>query len=438
MQEFELFKQLVRYGELTIIDHDGRHYRFGHTSTRHDEPRASWRLTKPGVVAHILANPLMNLGESYLDGRWDVAEGSLHDLLSILRTNLETAVTANSTRALLSKAAGQLLQSWNGIRASYRNISHHYDLDEALFRACLDEDMHYSCAYYSRPDMTLDQAQRAKCDLIAAKLCLESGQHVLDIGCGWGSLPIALAERFGVRVTGLTLSREQLRTARARIRGAGLEKLIDIHQMDYREHSGRYDRVVSVGMFEHVGKRNHTTFMRKVSDCLTSDGIALLHTIGSRLPPEPVNPWIRRHIFPGGYLPSLSEVAQAVEKSGLNTTDIEIWRQHYALTLSAWNANFQRHRVRFARERGERFCRMWEFYLVISQTAFEAGITTVQHWQLARHHLAVPTTRHYLLGASSAPALTQQPPARADSLRPASAGSGDSARRPATRAADPE
>ena len=395
MHGYELFERLVRFGELTIIDHDGRRNTFGQKASD-DAPCVTWRLNKPGVIKHILANPRLNLGETYMDGNWDIAQGTLHDLLSILRINLESSVNPNSRRVTPLSTMRRILKSWNSIRTSYRNVSHHYDLDEELFRACLDDDLHYSCAYFDHPQATLEQAQRAKCDLIAAKLCLEDGQHVLDIGCGWGSLAIALCQAFDIRVTGLTLSHKQMQTARARVRACGLESRIDIHQMDYREHTGRYDRVVSVGMFEHVGKRNYTSMLRKISDSLTSEGIALLHTIGSRLPPEPTNPWIRRHIFPGGYLPSLSEVAQSVEKSHLHTADVEIWREHYAMTLAAWNTNFQQHRARFVRERGERFCRMWEFYLVISQTSFEAGITTVQHWQLARHHLAVPITRNYL------------------------------------------
>ena len=435
MNGYELLERLVQFGELTIIDHDGRRITFGQKESGRDEPCVTWRLNKPGVINHILTNPRLNLGETYMNGNWDIAQGTLHDLLSILRINLESSVAPRNGRATLMSTMGRILQSWNSIRTSYRNVGHHYDLDEVLFRACLDDDLHYSCAYFEHPQITLEQAQRAKCDLIAAKLCLEDGQHVLDIGGGWGSLAIALCQAFDIRVTGLTLSHKQMQTARARVRACGLETRIDIRQMDYREHTGRYDRVVSVGMFEHVGKRNYTSMLHKISDSLTSEGVALLHTIGSRLPPEPTNPWIRRHIFPGGYLPSLSEVAQSVEKSHLHTVDVEIWREHYAMTLAAWNANFQRHRARFVHERGERFCRMWEFYLVISQTSFEAGITTVQHWQLARHHLAVPITRNYLYQDSKGAAgITAQ----ASLLKATASGTEDSAAPQAARSDHPQ
>jgi cyclopropane-fatty-acyl-phospholipid synthase len=271
MHGYELFERLVRFGELTIIDHDGRRNTFGQKASD-DAPCVTWRLNKPGVIKHILANPRLNLGETYMDGNWDIAQGTLHDLLSILRINLESSVTPNSGRVTPLSTMRRILKSWNSIRTSYRNVSHHYDLDEELFRACLDDDLHYSCAYFDHPQATLEQAQRAKCDLIAAKLCLQDGQHVLDIGCGWGSLAIALCQAFDIRVTGLTLSHKQMQTARARVRACGLESRIDIHQMDYREHTGRYDRVVSVGMFEHVGKRNYISNRR-----------ALLFTGGNRV-----------------------------------------------------------------------------------------------------------------------------------------------------------
>ena len=382
-----LFERLIRQGQLRLIDPDGRERIFGDGS-----PSATWRLNRPAAFRSILRNPLLNLGETYMDGGWDIAAGSLHDLLTILRRNLET----NLDGGRWLNPLWALLGSWNNVAASHRNVSHHYDLDEALFRACLDADMHYSCAYFPQPGMSLEEAQAAKCRHIAAKLDLSAGQRVLDIGSGWGSLAMHLAEHHGVTVTGLTLSAEQLRVAHDRAQQRGLGNQVVFKLQDYRQHVGEYDRVVSVGMFEHVGKRFYNAFFNKVAALLTKNGVALLHTIGSKAPPGPVNPWIRRHIFPGGYIPSLSDVAPAVERSKLVTADIEVLRGHYAHTLRAWNERFQRKRGAFAQSKGERFCRMWEFYLVASQTAFEVASLVVFQWLLGKRNDAVPSTRNYL------------------------------------------
>ena len=269
--------------------------------------------------------------------------------------------------------------------------------------------MHYSCAYFRDRGMTLEEAQYAKSEHIAAKLHLRPGHRVLDIGCGWGSLAMHLAENHDVKVTGLTLSAEQLRVARETAAGRGLENQVEFLLQDYREHPETYDRIVSVGMFEHVGKQNVQRFFDSVRQALTDNGVALLHTIGSKNPPEPVNPWIRRYIFPGGYIPSLSDIAPAVERAGLVTTDIEVLRRHYAFTLKEWNRRFQGARDRFVESKGERFCRMWEFYLVICQTAFEVGDLVVLQWQLATDNETVPITRDYLYDDALSEPVSMQP-----------------------------
>jgi len=374
-QRFAILEKFVRRGELAVIDHAGQRHVFGA-----GEPKAAIRLNSSSAFGVIARNPELKLGEAYMDGLWDITEGGLHDVLTILRINLEAAVA----RRGIWQPLVALLSSLNGIAASRRNASHHYDLDEPLFRACLDETMHYSCAYFRDPGMTLEDAQRAKSEHIAAKLDLRPGQRVLDIGGGWGSLAMHLAEQHDVRVTGLTLSAEQLRVAKETAASRGLGNQVEFLLQDYREHPETYDRIVSVGMFEHVGKQNMQQFFDSVHKGLTDNGVALLHTIGSRNPPSPVNPWIRRYIFPGGYIPSLSDIAPAVEKAGLVTTDVEILRRHYAYTLAAWNERFQSVRDDFVASKGERFCRMWEFYLVISQTAFEVGDLVVLQWQLAK------------------------------------------------------
>ncbi len=389
-----LFDKFIRTGELTIVDHQGQRHTFGR-----GQPKATWHLRTRSALPRILRNPELNLGETYMAGEWDVSDGSLHDLLTILRNNLEPILAGrsfNEPLQALFKPWQALLSSWNSVTSSRRNVSRHYDLDEPLFRACLDREMHYSCAYFRDPEMTLEAAQQAKCNYIADKLSLRPGDRVLDIGCGWGSLALHLVEHHDVHVTGLTLSGEQLRVAQHRLEARGLADRVELRLQDYREHYGQYDRIVSVGMFEHVGKHNIQTFCDKVFESLPGDGIALLHTIGSRMPPSPLNAWFRRYIFPGGYIPSMSDIAPAIEHAGFTNADVEVLRFHYALTLKEWNRRFQKVRADFAATKGERFCRMWEFYLVASQTAFEMGIVAVQHWLLAKDNRTVPITRDYL------------------------------------------
>jgi len=384
---FELLERHLRQGELTIVEPSGLTHRFGNGT-----PRATWVFDTPDAPTRILRNPAWELGQTYLEEGWHVADGTLADLLRILRLNLEREVMPATHLARVVR----LIQSWNNRYLSRMNVARHYDLDEALFRTFLDRDMHYSCGYFRHPDDTLESAQIAKCEHIAAKLALVPGQRVLDIGSGWGSLAFHLASRHEVSVTGLTLSKEQLRVAREEAARRGLADRVSFRLEDYREHRGRYDRIVSVGMFEHVGRRFHRAFFRQLERLMAPSGSALLHTIGRTKPPGPTNPWIRRYIFPGGYIPSISEVAAAVERSGLMATDLEVLRDHYALTLAEWNRRFQAARDQFVAARGEGFCRMWEFYLVTSQTAFECRDLVVQQWQLARPDTRLPVTRNYL------------------------------------------
>ena len=330
-----------------------------------------------------------------MDEGWDVEDGELIDLLTILRTNLESTVANTSLVAMLGPVA-TLAQSWNTARASLNNVSHHYNLEESLFRTFLDHNMHYSCAYFRAPDMTLEQAQVAKSEHIRHKLCLQPGARVLDIGSGWGSLAMHLAQHAGVDVTGLTLSSEQVRAAKAEAERRGLSGRVEFRLEDYRHHRGEYDAVVSVGMFEHVGRRNFGRFFDTVRALLATDGVAMIHTIGHTGSPMPTNAWIARHIFPGGYIPAASEVVQAIERSDLVLSDVEVWRRHYAPTLREWNRRFQASRETFQERLGERFCRMWEFYLTVCATAFELGGLVVYQLQLAHSNDVVPLTRDYL------------------------------------------
>ena len=380
-------RENIKHGAFKLVYPNGDEQVFG------DGPASVvWRINDTRVLSKIARNPLLNLGETYIEQGWDVEDGKLAQLLTILRTNFEDELVRRGSMA----AYAAILQTWNNLHASMRNVSHHYDLDESLFRAFLDQDMHYSCAYFRTPEQTLEAAQSAKCEHIRKKLCLKPGQKVLDIGSGWGSLGLYLAEQEDVQVTGLTLSNEQLGVAKQHAVQRGLDNQVEFRLEDYRNHQGEYDAVVSVGMFEHVGLRNFDGYFNKVGNLLSKDGIAMIHTIGHMDRPAATNPWIRRHIFPGGYIPAISEISTAIERSPLVFADIEVWRQHYALTLKEWNRRFQAVRSEFARDKGERFCRIWEFYLLTCQTAFEVESLVVYQLQLSINNASVPTTRDYL------------------------------------------
>ena len=285
-----------------------------------------------------------------------------------------------------------------GLRAARANVAHHYDLDERLYRTFLDGDMQYSCAYFERPGLSLDQAQLAKKRLIAAKLLVRPGARVLDIGCGWGGMALYLARVCGADVTGITLSQEQHRVATERAAAAGLSDRVRFRLQDYREVEGQFDNIVSVGMFEHVGLPQYPTFFRTVRRLLAPDGVMLLHAMAQPTPAPYNQPFIEKYIFPGGYIPALSEVFPAVEKSGLLVRDTEILSLHYAETTREWRRRFLANRERVLELYDERFIRMWEFYLAGSESAFRYDAIHVFHLQLARDQTRVPLTRDYIPG----------------------------------------
>lgn len=376
-------------GTLEFITPDGSVCTLGHGT-----PHAQVQLRDAHVLREILMRPALKFGETFMDHGWEAADGDLLRVLEVgvkFEEELEHRMKGRRFRSLLA----QLLELNNPL-ASRHNVEHHYNLDADLYRRFLDEGMFYSCAYFAQPEMTLEEAQQAKCELIARKLNLRPGMRVLDIGCGWGGLAIHLAQRHGVTVTGVTLSSEQLAVAEKRVEALGLDRQIELRLQDYREVDGRFDAVVSVGMFEHVGRPQYPTFFGRVHELLESDGTALLHTIGRMTPPGAGNPWIRKYIFPGGYIPAASEVFAAIEPTGLLVTDCETWRLHYALTLREWNRRFQAQRAHFTERLGERFCRLWEFYLVACEASFRWGNLCVFHLQMTRKLDRLPLTRDYL------------------------------------------
>lgn len=386
----EYLKNNVKHGTIQICLPDGSTHEVGQ-----GEPHAKWIFTDATAIGRILREPDFELGETYMDGAWRSEPGSLITLIEILMRNFKETKEDGFMKKLVA-GLSKVLALGNRITRSYKNVAHHYDLDEWVFRRFLDAGMFYSCAYFEYPGQTLEQAQQAKCRLIANKLMLKPGQHVLDIGSGWGGMAFHLAENFGVKVTGITLSKEQLRVARDEARRRDLEHLVEFRFEDYREHKGVYDRIVSVGMFEHVGARHFKAYFDTVDRLLAKDGVALIHTIGESRLSRSTNPWIRKYIFPGGYIPALSEMSRAVEKGDLITTDVEVLRLHYADTLAEWLNRFSSHREEVADRLGERFCRMWEFYLASCSASFRYWDLVVFHMQLTKRHGVVPNTRNYL------------------------------------------
>ena len=352
------------------------------------------------AASRIRLNPGLAFGEAFMDGTIVPIGCTIYDILDMLltaRINGKLGRVADFRESLtrISKRANQ----FNPARLSRRNVERHYDFGHEFYRQILDEDLQYSCAFFRRGDETLDEAQRAKKALIAAKLRLtRPGLRVLDIGCGWGGMALTLARDYGAEVTGITLSRTQLEIARERAEREGLSRRVKFELLDYRAIPFSFDRIVSIGMFEHVGINHYGRFFNVVRECLEPDGVALIHSIGRSFGPNATNPWIRKYIFPGGYTPALSEIMPAVERSGLIATDIEMLRLHYAQTLACWRENLLRHRDAILAQHDECFLRMFEFYLSGSEVGFRRSGYMVWQLQLARQHGAVPLSRDYLAG----------------------------------------
>ena len=353
------------------------------------------------TLARIMASPSLGLGEAWMDGRLTLQQGTIQQLVELACRNTGAKPGGKPVGALKRWVAAAFRER-NAPDHARRNVHHHYDLSIELYRAFLDEDLQYSCAYWDDPSMTLEEAQAAKKRHIAAKLALSGEHKVLDIGCGWGGMALSIAAWTGAHVDGVTLSTEQLDTARARAEASGLANLASFSLTDYRDIEGPYDRIVSVGMFEHVGRPNYQAYFDQVARLLTDDGVALIHSIGRMDGPARTDPFTRKYIFPGGYIPALSEVLPAVERAGLWVTDIEVLRFHYADTLHAWSERFAKARPKMAELYDERFCRMWEFYLVAAEMSFRYGKHMNFQLQLTKRAAALPVTRGYMAEAEEA------------------------------------
>ena len=380
---------------------DRLHVTYPDGTTEHYGPdsgeQAAIAIHSEAALRALCINPELALGERYMEGTLTFPNTTLDHFLAVILRNRRLGRMPSWVNA--SNTARFHLRRWiqkNAPSRARANVAHHYDLSDDLYRLFLDEDMQYSCAYFARPDMTLEEAQAAKKAHIAAKLRLEPGQRVLDIGCGWGGMALTLARDHKVRVTGITLSQNQLATAQARARDEGLEDLVTFRLQDYRAVTERFDRIVSVGMLEHVGVPNYDTYFATVSRLLEADGTALIHTIGRSAPPAPHSVWLNKYIFPGGYVPSLSELAGPMERADLWQTDIEIWRLHYAKTLRHWRERFEAHSDQLRRTYDNRFIAMFRWYFAICIAAFEQQMQGVYQFQLSKSHNSVPLTRDYL------------------------------------------
>ncbi|MFL6928589.1 MAG: class I SAM-dependent methyltransferase [Xanthobacteraceae bacterium] len=384
---------LIRHGNLRVTTANGRSFTLGDGSGK----CVAVRFMTSAAEFAVLLDPELKVGETYMDGGFVVEEGSIADLLALaLSQDQMTSLPGWMRPQWLARYLWRRLQQFNRRGRARKNVAHHYDLDGHLYSLFLDADRQYSCAYFEAPDMSLDDAQLAKKRHLAAKLLLEPKSRVLDIGSGWGGLALYLAEVCGARVKGVTLSQEQLAASRARAEEKGLGSAVEFQLQDYRDVGERYDRIVSVGMFEHVGIGFYDAFFRKCAELLEPDGVILLHSIGRSEGPGVTNPFIAKYIFPGGYIPALSEVLPAVERAGLLVTDIEMLRLHYAETLKAWRERFLVHREEVERLYDPRFLRMWEFYLASSEMSFRHSGLMVFQLQLAKREGVVPITRDYI------------------------------------------
>jgi cyclopropane-fatty-acyl-phospholipid synthase len=389
-----LLNKVFKKGTLTVIWPDGSAGTYGSGL-----PKAAIRVHGRRTLVAIALRPDLAFGEAYMDGRVTVEEGTIADVLELALSNVPPGSERWLTRARARlRTWARPIAQFNPMARARTNVAHHYDLSGELFDLFLDADRQYSCAYFAEAPMTLEAAQAAKKRHIAAKLMLDRpGLKVLDIGSGWGGLALDLARDAKADVLGITLSTEQLAMSNARAQSSGLSERCRFELTDYRAVTGTFDRIVSVGMFEHVGVTHYGAFFAKLRDLLAPDGVALLHTIGRTTGPGATDPWTTKYIFPGGYTPAMSEVVAAIERSGLYLTDVEVLRLHYAETLKAWRSRFENNRDKAAALYDERFCRMWELYLASAEMSFRYARNVVFQFQLSKRLGTLPITRDHML-----------------------------------------
>jgi len=388
----------VRRGTLSLTHADGRTVTFGSPDPAF--PDVAIRFVHPGVAGRIVRHPALGAAEAYMDGDLVIDRGDIRDLVELLTANTpwgRGSSLAPSLPIRLFDAVRHRVDRVNMARRSKRNVAHHYDLSDRLYALFLDTDLQYSCAYFTDPANSLEQAQADKKAHIAAKLALKPGMRVLDIGCGWGGMALYLHEKTGAEVLGVTLSEEQIKVARRRAEDAGVADKVKFQLIDYRAVTGRFDRIVSVGMFEHVGPPHYGAFFRKCRELLTDDGVMLLHTIGRMGVPGVTDTFTTKYIFPGGYNPALSEIVRGYEGTKLIATDIEVLRVHYALTIDHWYDRTVAAKDQIVALYDEKFYRMWTFYLTGAAAAFRHGGMVNYQVQLSRNRLTLPLTRDYMV-----------------------------------------
>ncbi len=388
-----MLKSFVKVGSLEVIDAEGGRHLFAGAPG----PKVTMRLKDPTLYKKLFFNPELHAGEAYMDERLTFENSTLRDFLTLFSMNRLSLGSYPLQKVLRRVSRGlKRFQQANPVGKAQQNVAHHYDLGNDFYKLFLDEGMQYSCAYFQDDTNTLEEAQRNKLRLIAAKLNLKPGQKILDIGSGWGDMALYLAAMENVDVTGVTLSKEQHVLSNEKAKKAGLSDRVRFELRDYRDVSSKFDRIVSVGMFEHVGVRHYNEFFAKVNAMLADDGVMLLHSIGHMSPPGTASPWLRKYIFPGAYSPALSEVFTVVEQNSLWVTDLEFLRVHYAKTLKHWCDRFEKSRPQIAKMYDERFCRMFEFYLISCEMMFRTGSQLVFHMQLSKKRDAAPIVRDYI------------------------------------------
>ena len=390
---FSVLKKLNFDGTLEIIDSNDKIYKFGNSN-----PHVRIRLKNKSIERKLFLNPNLHIGEAYMNEELVVEKGTIEDFLNLITNCYDDFISNNKFYKFYEYLSSIFMpfQQINQLVNSKKNVAHHYDINEDLYKLFLDQDMQYSCAYFHNPNMSLDQAQKDKKQHIIKKLQITENMDVLDIGCGWGGMAIEIAKSTGAKVKGITLSENQFKTASERAQKEGLSDKVSFALQDYRNETEKYDRIVSVGMFEHVGVKYFKTYLSKANDILKENGVFLLHTIGQRGKPTATSPWIRKYIFPGGYIPSLSEVMSATQKLNINVTDVEVLRLHYAHTLSKWYQNVIENKDKIINMFDHRFFRMWEFYLLASKYSFVNMGNVVFQIQIAKNINNLPLTRNYI------------------------------------------